>query len=110
MTDLQAHFTLQYGIDNATDQHWELEQPVKRALHTPIQSAWKRLADLQALTQHPKPGGHTGTELALRLRVSVKLMEEVSYGSLVKLLSSDIPAFIQAHLKWAEELAPVLAR
>ena len=111
MTTLQVHFTLQYGVDYVIDQDWHLEQPVTRPWCSPLESAFKRLLEMQALSQHDKPGGYLTAELGLVVLVATELRLKAGRSKQVKFNSElDCYDFLEPHTRWCHQLELVLAR
>ena len=111
MAAMQVHFTLQYGLDQLLDQDWQLEQPVNKPWLSPVESALKRLLEVQALSQHAKPGGYFQSELETVSHYVTILREEAGRASQINVnYELGCSSFLEPHMRWCQQLAPILAR
>ena len=113
MTAMQMHFTIRYGLNDASMQDWQLEQPVTQPWCSPIESAWKRLLEVQALVHHQKPGGYNIYDLKIVAAWVNALRHKGGHPrelELVVINKEIVPHYLGPHMKWLHQLKPVLAR
>ena len=63
--NLQLFFMRQYGLSHVTAAAWQRQFPPALPGLTPCHTAYSRLIDMQAPSQHPKPGGWSCEEWGL---------------------------------------------